>query len=202
LKRSLLWSFALLAAAATGILGIVALYARSPAKAPRPAGVAPPVAAATSPASEEPLRPYETTVTLTEDLRDALAGPPAALAAVLHRVSGVLPSKARWTLANTAPEEASPKVRALLVYAAGVHLPDEELLLGFLADREPVVRRAAALATARGEGEPFPLLAEVEVPVGRALPEATRRALEERLEREEDEGVRGALLAALSSRSR
>jgi hypothetical protein len=191
----------LLAAAATGILGAAALH-RPPAPPPPPPDLAPREPAPPPATDEEPLRPYETTVTLTEDLRDALGGPATELRAVLDRVSARLRSRARWMLANAAPDEASPKVRALLVYAAGVHVPDEELLLGFLADREPVVRRAAALAAARGDGEPHALLDGVQVPTGRALPESTRRALEARLTGEDDEGVRGALRVALSSPSR
>jgi hypothetical protein len=201
--KGLVWLCLLLAGAATAVLGFVVLRGdRNPSPAPPPT-TAPPPAAAPLPAAEETLRPYETLATLTEDLRDALAGPPELLAPEVARVSERLAPKARTVLVSTAPEEASPKVRALLVFAAGSHVPDEEVLLAFLGDREPVVRRAAAIATARTENTRLALqraalvLPGVWVRIGRRLPEATRRALEERLSREEDEGVRGTLAAAL-----
>lgn len=198
--RSLVWTCLLLAGVATAVLSFVVLRDRP---APRPAET--PLAGEAAPAPERPpaaeavLRPYETTETLTEDLRDALAGPREALAAEFQRVAARLGGKARTVLVTAAPEEASPRVRALLVLAAGSRVPDEEILLAFLADREALVRRAAALAAARAEGgtRRFELLPGIDVPLGRALPEATRRALEGRLSREEDEGVRGALTAAL-----
>ncbi len=196
--KGLVWVCLLLAGAATGVLGFLVLRERPQPGAPEPPPAPAPEALPPSPAVEEPLRAYETTATLVEDLRDALAGPPEALGPELERVSLRLLPKARSVLLGAAPEEASPRVRALLVFAAGRHVPDEAILLAFLADREPVVRRAAALATARAEGGvPVPLLAGVHVPAGRDLPLATRRALEERLRREEDEGVRGTIAAAL-----
>jgi hypothetical protein len=148
---------------------------------------------------EETLRAYETVATLAEDLRDALAGPKEALEPEVARVSARLRASARRVLVETAPREASPRVRALLVLAAGVHVPDERILLAFLDDREAVVRKAAVLATARRDGGAKVALVEgVEVPVGRELPEATRRVLGERVAREEDEGVRGTIARALA----
>jgi hypothetical protein len=196
--RSVVWLCLVVAGAATGVVAMLVLVGR-----PRPPAEAPPAEApASSPArpaaAEETLRPYETTATLAEDLRDALAGPPDALGAEVRRVSERLEAKARSVLVATAPAEASPKVRALLVLAAGPHVPDEPVLLAFLDDREPLVRRAAALAAAHAEGgSALALLPGVEAPVGRSLPDATRRAIEARLLREEDEGVRGTLAAAL-----
>jgi hypothetical protein len=197
--RSLVWLCLVIAGAATGVIGTLVFTRRPepPIEVPveeRPAEPAPP------PPAEETLRPYETTATLAEDLRDALAGPPEALGAETRRVSSRLEAKARSVLLTTAPAEASPRVRALLVLAAGAHVPDEPVLLVFLGDREPVVRRAAALAASQLEGgSAVALLPGVEVPVGRKLPAATRRALEARLAREEDGGVRGTLSAALGS---
>jgi len=198
--RGLVWLCLIVALAATGVLGFVVLRDRQEPPAEPPPAAAPGPAPGRPEAAEEILRPYETTATLVEDLRDALAGPPEALAAEVWRVSERLAPKARSVLVSVAPEEASPKVRALLVFAAGCHVPDEEILLSFLADREPLVRRAAALAIAHAEGGlAVPLLPGVHVPNGRTLPGATRRALEERLGREEDEGVRGTLAAVLGS---
>jgi hypothetical protein len=147
------------------------------------------------------LQPYETAETLAEDLRDALAGPEADLARELHRVTERMRLGARRILLETAPREASPRVRALLVLAAGTHVPDEEILLAFLDDPAPQVRGAAALAAARAEGSPEhrELLPGVDVPIGRALPEPTRRALEARLRSEQDGGARGTIAAALSA---
>jgi len=197
--RGLVWFCLLVAGVATGVLGVLVLKDRTQ---PPPEAGPPPAAApgppTPPPAAEAKLRAYETTGTLVEDLRDALAGPPEALGAEVCRVSDRLKERARSVLVGVAPEEASPKVRALLVLAAGRHVPDEPILLAFLRDREAVVRRAATLAAAQAdEGTPFPLLTGVDVPVGRALPPATRLALEERLRLEEDEGVRGALAAVL-----
>jgi hypothetical protein len=198
LKRPLLWLCLLLAAAATGVLGVAALRDRpvAPPSPPAPAEPAPPEP---PPTDEARPRRYETTGTLTEDLRDALSGPPEALAAELRRVAALLRPAARTVLLAAAPREPSPRVRALLVFAAGLHVPDEDPLLAFLDDREPVVRRAAALAAAYLEGgeRRHPILEKVEVPIGRPLPDGTRRRLEERSRREEEEGVRGALGAAL-----
>lgn len=196
--RSLVWLCLLFAGAATAVLGFVVIRDRPPESAKEPAPAAAPEPPPPPPAAEPQLRAYETAATLTEDLRDALAGPPEGLDAEVRRVSERLLPKARSVLLGAAQEEASPRVRALLVLAAGRHVPDEAILLAFLGDREPVVRRAAALAAAHAEGgSAAQLMAGVTVPIGRDLPPATRRALEERLRREEDEGVRGTLSAAL-----
>lgn len=196
--RGLVWLCLVVAAAATGVLGALVLVKRPEAPTDLPAEELPAVAPEAPPPAEETLRPYETAATLTEDLRDALAGPEEALGAEVRRVSDRIAATARSVLVTTAPAEASPRVRALLVLAAGPHVPDEPALLAFLGDREPLVRRAAALAAGRIEGgSAVALLPGVEVPVGRKLPRATRRALEARLSREEDEGVRGTLSAAL-----
>jgi hypothetical protein len=193
--KAIVWLCLLVAAASTGILVLIRLRPE-PEQAPAPAPPLLPPPATDAP--EETLRPYETVATLTEDLRDALAGPAESLGAEVFRVSARLRPSARSVLLKTAPEEASPRVRALLVLAAGVHVPDERILLAFLADREALVRRAAALAVAHAEGgAPAALMEGVVVPVGRLLPEATRKALAERLPREEDEGVRGTIAAAL-----
>ncbi len=193
--RGVVFLCLLVAGVATGVLVSIRLF---PGEEPPPAPAPPlPPAPAAAPV-EEILRPYETVATLREDLRDALAGPKEAIAAEVVRVSGRLRGSARSVLVETAPREASPKVRALLVLAAGVHVPDERILLAFLDDREPVVRRAAALATARREGGDVAALVEgVGVPVGRELPPATSNALRQRLSREEDEGVRGTIGKAL-----
>jgi hypothetical protein len=194
--RATVWLCLIVAAAATGVLVLLRLRPGGEAEvAPAPPPPPPPAKAA---AAEEILRPYETVATLAEDLRDALAGPKESLQAEVLRVSARLRPSARRILVETAPKEASPRVRALLVLAAGVHVPDEKILLAFLGDREAVVRRAAALATSRREGgAPVRLMEGVEVEVGRELPEATRGALAERVVREEDEGVRGTIAKAL-----
>ena len=57
------------------------------------------------------IRPYQTTATLAEDLRDALASEPDKLADECWRVSRALKSKARWTLLHVARKEPSPQVR-------------------------------------------------------------------------------------------
>ncbi|HEX5138660.1 MAG TPA: hypothetical protein VFY93_16940 [Planctomycetota bacterium] len=194
--KAVVWLCLLVAGVATAILVLLRMSPRDePAPAPGPPPPPPPARVATD---EDALRPYETVATLAEDLRDALAGPKEALGAEVARVSLRLRPNARRVLVETARQEPSPRVRALLVLAAGVHVPDEAILLAYLDDREPVVRRAAVLATARREGgSPVALMEGVEVPVGRELPAETRRALAERLPREEDEGVRGTIGKAL-----
>lgn len=193
--RGIVWLCLLVAGIATGVLGMMVFGQRPPPPQEVPVAEASP-AAAPAPPAEETLRPYETNATLAEDLRDALAGPD--LDAEVRRVSERIEARARSVLLATAPEEASPRVRALLVLAAGRHVPDERILLAFLEDPSPVVRQAAALAAAHVEGgKPVALLPGVDVPVGRALPDATRRTIEARLAREEDQGVRGTLAAAL-----
>ena len=132
---------------------------------------------------------------MKEDLRDALAGDPAQLDSECWRVSKLLASSARSTLINLAPEEASPRVRALLTLAAGVHVQQDELLLRFMEDREPVVRAAAVLAAGykKGGGSSARLLEMVQVPLGRY-----DGRLEPFLQGEKDETVRAAIRAVLS----
>lgn len=193
--RGVVFLCLLVAGVATGVLVLLRL---GPGEGPLPAPAPPLPPAPVAAPAEEILRPYETVATLAEDLRDALAGPKEAIALEVSRVSARLSRSARSVLVETAPREASPRVRALLVLAAGVHVPDERILLAFLDDREAVVRKAAALAIARREGGVAVSLMEgVDVPVGRRLPEPTRHALAERLSREEDEGVRGTVGLAL-----
>jgi len=139
------------------------------------------------------LREWHTPGSLREDLRDTLAGPPAALESTFAEVSARLAGAAETVLASTAPGEASPRVRALLVLAAGRHRPDDPRLLGFLADRFPVVREAAALAagwSGRDDAQVVEALAGVRVPIGRALPAPTAAALRAALVRETDAQVR------------
>jgi hypothetical protein len=150
------------------------------------------------PARIEPtreLRRYETTATLAEDLRDALAGDREQLAPEVWRVSRSLQGRPRWTLLNLAAEEASPKVRALLVLTAGRHIGDDDALLDFLTDDWPIVRRAAVLAAgydARGTRK-VELLDGLKVPVGRKLPAATAALLRRHVESERNEAVRTAI---------
>jgi hypothetical protein len=98
------------------------------------------------------------------------------------------------------PGETNPKVRALLVLAAGVHLQDDPLLLACLDDRSPVVRRAAVLAAGHAEGgaEREEILPGVAVLLGRDLPAGTADALSMRRAVEEDEGARGTLRRVLN----
>jgi hypothetical protein len=188
------------AVATAGLLFIV--LPRPPGPAPVPQGADAPEEALPDTATirERKLRPYETTLTLAEDLRDALPGPPAVLEKELWRVSRTLESKANWTLARLARQEASPRVRALLVLAAGVHLPDAEALLRFLDDPHPTVRTAAVLACGYREEGPAkaPLFGTVLVPVGRRPTDATRDDLRERYSSEEEASVRAAIDAVLS----
>ena len=186
-----------LALAATGGLALLVVRdagknADSPAESTTPG---PASAPGTTDPAPDVLRPYLTTSSLKEDLRDALAGDPAGLDGECWRVSKLLASRARSTLVNLAPEEASPKVRALLTLAAGVHVQEDDLLLRFMEDREPVVRAAAALAAGyeEGGGSSAMLLQEVRVPLGRY-----DGRLEAFLKREKDETVRAAIKAVLS----
>jgi hypothetical protein len=192
----------ILAAAATAGLALIVL--RDPGfLVPSPEG-ADAGASATSPGvapvPERKLRPYETTLTLLEDLRDALPGPPAALEKELWRVSRTLKSKANWTLEKLARQEASPRVRALLVLAAGVHLPDEGALLRFLNDPHRAVRTAAILACGYREEGParVPLLGTLAVPVGRRPADASRADLARRYDQEKEPLVRAAIDAVLN----
>ena len=140
------------------------------------------------------IRRYETTATLVEDLRDALAGDPKQLDAECWRVSKSLGSSARWTLGHLALEgkESSPRVRALLVLAAGGHTHGDGLLELRLGDSDPRVRRAAILAAAFDpEGKPETLLG-VTVPIGRRPDDRMRRELESLATSDPDDSVREA----------
>jgi hypothetical protein len=181
-----------LALGATGGLAWIVLTVRPQPPAEAPAPELPPAPPEVRP--EGALRAYETVPTLVEDLRDALAGDPALVDAELWRVSRALASRARWTLVHGAPAESSPRVRALLVLAAGVHVADDPLVVGFLEDPDPRVRAAAALALGyRPEGPREGALLGVRVPLGRTVPADVAG----RLAREDDEGARGAMEAAL-----
>lgn len=149
------------------------------------------------------LRPYQTTATLAEDLRDALAGDLSKLEAEVWRVSKAFTTQAGWTLLHLARDESSPRVRALLVISAGVHKPDDDLLLTFLDDRAPIVRRAAALATGYKDAgatkaKRTKLMDGFELTLGRSPSERTRTRLRRRLEKEKDDGVRDDLEAVLN----
>jgi len=146
------------------------------------------------------LRRYQTTATLAEDLRDALAGDTAKLAEEVWRVSKAFTARPRWTLINVAQGEASPRVRALLVVAAGVHIPDDDVVLAFLDDAQSIVRRAAALAAGyKPKGATRVKLVEgLDVPVGRTLSAKTESRLRNRLGKETDVAVRKDLGAALN----
>ena len=155
----------------------------------------------TRPPKPAELRLYQTTATLTEDLRDALADPSIDLSREWRRVSRILGPKAAWTLHRIVPEEANPRVRALLVLAAGVHIPDSETVLSALEDGAPVVRGAAALAVGYREGGSrfLSLDNRLAVPVGRTLPPKTRGALEQRQRAEKDPDVKRTILNVLTA---
>ncbi len=190
---------ALTATAGIALLATRAAIGPTPPGAPSPAAPSPP-SAAEAPASAR-IRPYETTATLVEDLRDSLPGDDDLLSRECWRVSAALSGQARWTLLHLVPREASPRVRALLVFAAGVHIPDDPLLLDLLRDREPAVRAAAALATGHLAGGPSTahLLGRVEVQIGRRMADETRERLVREHTREEDEGARGTIHAVLGA---
>lgn len=191
-----------LAVAATVGLAFFVLRDRpSPEGVPPAEGCAPEEAEA--PPERRPeravrFRPYQTADTLREDLRDALALPDADLDAECWRVSGALESVARWTLVHLAPDEASPKVRALLVLATGVHVPGERALHRFLDDDAPVVRAATVLAMGhRKGGSPDALfLGAVRVPLGNEDVAHLKPRYEEQ---EKDAMVRSALGAVISA---
>jgi hypothetical protein len=169
LKAVLLPAALFLAVAATAGFGVFVvrdLPERAEAPPPAPGDVP---EAAHEPPAEARLRPYQTADTLREDLRDALQLPPDALDQEFWRVSRALRSVARATLLRQASSEASPRVRALLVLAAGVHVQDDPALRRFLDDREGLVRGAAALAAGyREDGTAHAaLLDAVRVPLGR-----------------------------------
>lgn len=193
--------FAILAVA-----GVAYVVARPPPsvepKSSRAAPSPPPSPASAAPEPEATIRPYRTTATLAEDLRDALASGAPPLAEEWRRVSDALRPQARHVLETLAPAEASPRVRALLVLAAGVHLPDSAALARFLDDRSAAVRSAAALAAVfdRDGARSLRLLEGLAVPIGREPGPETAAAMRARLAKEEDEGARGTLEAALSLR--
>ena len=126
------------------------------------------------------LRPYETIETLTEDLRDALAHGTPQLDREWLRVSAALAPHARRVLSREARSETNPRVRALLVLAAGVHHPDGPEMLSALKDRSEVVRRAAVLTCGYEAGgtERFALWPGLEIPLGRRPEPASLRILE------------------------
>jgi len=193
-----------LGAALAATVGLAWLVVRAPGASAPPSpsdGDVPAAGTDAPPPPPKRLRPYQTTRTLTEDLRDALAADrPAGLGDEVRRVSAALRRRAGWMLENVAPYEANPRVRALLVLATGVHRPDGPRLLSFLDDRAPVVRRAAALAAGHAEdgAEVVELVPGVATPVGRALPDRTAAALRERLATERSEKVRPALERVLA----
>jgi len=152
-----------------------------------------------APTTRRRLRRYQTTATLVEDLRDALAGS-EAVHDECWRVSNALSRKATWSLANLAPAESSPRVRALLVLATGVHNTDTDLLLGYLDDRAAQVRRAAALACGHDpDGKKSAKLLGVTVQLGRSLSERTDRTLRDTWRKESDAAVRSGIEAVLDA---
>ncbi len=188
-------------AATLGLAYFVMRETGTPAPPPvRPATT--PSTSATEPAEIRRLRPYQTTQTLTEDLRDALAANnPIELGREVRRVSTALRRRATWMLENIAPFEASPNVRALLVLANGVHIPDSNLLLGFLTDPAPPVRRAAGLAAAYATdaAQSVTLMPGVDCPVGRTLPDRTAAVLRRHATNETDKATRRALARAVAA---
>jgi len=204
LRRALFPLTLVLALLATAGVALVALRGFPNVAPPQESEVQP--AAESRPASPAEsklaLRPYQTTATLAEDLRDALAGDARKLDAALWRTSGLLRGSARYTLADVARKEASPKVRALLVLAAGVHLQDDELLWSALDDSKAVVREAAALAlgyTAAGKTKRVSLTG-VRVPLGRTLPDEASRRLRRYADKEDSSEARETMRAVLSRR--
>jgi len=153
------------------------------------------------PASDAPalsIRAYETFRTLAEDLRDALARDPEAVQAAWTQVHARLAEHPAAMLQWIGRNEPSPRVRALMVLAAGAHVPDEPALLLHLGDAEPVVRRAAVLAAAYApDGAVSASLLGVRVPLGRALAPATRALLAHHARSEGDETVNEAIRNAL-----
>jgi len=139
------------------------------------------------------IRAYESSTTLVDDLRDALAGDPKALGAECWRVSSRMKSIAASMLEHIGRNESSPRVRALVVLAAGVHVQDEPALFRRLEDRDARVRRAAVLAVGYRPGGKTQQLLGVAVPLGRPLNEATRARLVEQARQESDETVRDAI---------
>jgi len=196
---------AALLASAAATAGLLLLAGRGPAGAP--AASAPP-SPRPPPASAEPappppaIRPYVTTATLVEDLRDALAWNSPEIGAEWRRVSAAIAPAARFALESLAPAESGERVRALLVLAAGVHVPEDPSLHAHLADRSAIVRRAVAAACAYDpEGvEAVALFGGLRVPVGPPRGEGAAEAVRRSLGSEDEEGVRGPLAAALNRR--
>ena len=146
-------------------------------------------------------RPYQTTATLTEDLRDALASDPEALGRECLRVSAALQGRARWSLVHLASTEASPRVRGLLVFAAGLHLPDDPDLVRWLDDPSPAVRSATVLAIGhdRDGRSTARLVGAVPVTIGRVPGAEALAALRDVAERDGEESVREAAAAVLEA---
>jgi len=181
----------------------VVLLRERPVPAPSPPpSKAPPPAVADGPAEPATLRRYETTATLAEDLRDALAEGGRTLPAEFARVSLALAGQARFVLERMVPAESSPCVRALLVAAAGLHLPEDPLVWRALEDASPEVRAAAALAMAYEEGGDLspPLPAGVALPLGRRLDGMALERLLRARSVESDGAARAAMEAALTRR--
>ncbi|MGQ0612522.1 MAG: hypothetical protein ACT4PV_02065 [Planctomycetaceae bacterium] len=191
----------LLLGAAAGMAAV--LLQEGPRAGPSP----PPSPTPAAPAMRDPaeparLRRYETTATLAEDLRDALAEEGRALPAEFARVSRALAGQARFVLERMVPAESSPAVRALLVAAAGLHLQDDPLLWKCLEDASAAVRAAAALTMAYGEGGAVApgLPAGVTLPLGRRVEGTGRERLLHAREVETDGAARAAMDAALNHR--
>ena len=207
MSRALTVSCLLLALLATGGLALLALRPSREPDAEEEAAATEAGPIESRPPKPVELRLYQTTATLTEDLRDALADRSIDLSREWRRVSRALGPKAAWTLHRIVPEEANPRVRALLVLAAGVHIPDSETVLSALEDAAPVVRTAAVLAVGFREGGSkfLSLDNRLAIPVGRTLSPKTRGTLEQRQRVEKDPDVKrtiGNVMAASVSASR
>ena len=148
------------------------------------------------------IRAYQTTATLVEDLRDALAGDESNLDAECWRVSRALGNSARWTMTKLATEqqESNPRVRALLVLAAGVHVQGEGLLLLSMRDSDARVRQAAVLAAGYAEDGVKTRFLGVSVPLGLDPDERMRAALAVLAKKDPDTAVRDAAKLVLASR--
>ncbi|MEE8107039.1 MAG: hypothetical protein V3T86_16005 [Planctomycetota bacterium] len=192
---ALLLSAALLA---TGGLALLGTRERTPEvwtedpQASEPETAAPDAVKTARESAEPGLRPYRTTATLTEDLRDVVALPNADVDTVWRTVSAALKPRAVWTLERIVPQEATPRVRALLLLAAGVHAPDTPEVIAALRDREPVVRGAAALTIGfhpRGATR-VPVTGNLALRIGRKPAKAAETALRAQLAAETDAGVK------------
>ncbi len=202
--KSLLFPLSLLCAlVATGGLAYVAMRAgdhhAASQQEPNREGPGHDASGENGTSSEPRLRRYQTTATLVEDLRDALADP-ALLKVEVWRVSRAIKSKARWSLANLVPSEASPRVRALLTLSTGCHHGESELVIGLFRDAAPVVRQAAVLACGyRPDGKIKSDVLGVSVTIGRALSERSTSALYTVWRTEKDASVRDAVRAVLEA---